>query len=307
MATTPPEQAPTVELDYEPSPFEQALAKHKSKLILVALLTGLGATAYYASKLWNSHSAEKSGAAFFKAETQDDFRRVAKEYAGKNAGGNAALMVAQTLANEGKLTEAIKEFTAFAKDFPNHPLSDLALLRLADAYSNAPDKENAKAKFEELAAKFPKSTYAPLALLRLGDIHALDKDVEKANTYYDQVIKKYPGSEPFHSDAIAHRDSLKLKDPVMIPYVAPVPPPPPILTPLPETAGPKTDLNVGDLTTPTKPNDITLEVPKLEVPKDAAPDAAPPAKPEPPKPAEPPTPAKPEPAAPQETPKDSKK
>ena len=65
------------------------------------MLGGLAVAGYYTLNIWKEHSNHKNGLAFYKAQTLEDYRRVAKELSGKNAGGNAALMVAQILAGRG--------------------------------------------------------------------------------------------------------------------------------------------------------------------------------------------------------------
>ena len=189
MATNPPDQAPVAELDFEPGALELAFAKHKSKFILVAALAGLAALGYYGQKLWKEHADQVSGQAFAKAESLEDFRKVAKDYAGKNAGGSAVLMAAQLLAQDGKSAEAITELNDFLKAYPEHPLADLATLRLADAHLQSGATAQAKEMLATVAEKFSKSPHAPLALLRLGDLYAADKDVEKAKEYIDAQLK----------------------------------------------------------------------------------------------------------------------
>lgn len=304
MATDTPDQAPIAELEYEPSAFEQALSRHKNKLIMVAVIAGIGAAGYYTTKLIKEHSNQVSGNAFYKATTLEDYRKVAKEQAGKSAGGNAQLMVAQLLADEGKPEEAVKELESFLKDYPEHDLADLATLRLADAHMLNGSADKAKAKFEELYGKFPKSAQAPLALLRLGDLYAAEKNADKAKEYYELLKVKYPGTEPYLATAIEHRDALAMKDPTLVPFVAePTPAPTPSTPPgglqvNPTT--PSTELNSPSLT--LDPNATApapggekspLEAPKLENP-------VPPATPGTPTPATPvdPAPTAPTPAAP---------
>ena len=297
MATETPDQAPIAELEYEPSAFEQALARHKNKLIMVAVIAGIGAAGYYTTKLIKEHSNQVSGNAFYKATTLEDYRKVAKEQAGKSAGGNAQLMVAQTLTDDGKPEEAVKELETFLKDYPDHDLADLATLRLADAHMLNGAADKAKAKFEELYGKFPKSAQAPLALLRLGDLYAAEKNAEKAKEYYELLKVKYPGTEPYLATAIEHRDALALKDPTLVPFVAePTPAPTPSTPPgglqvNPTT--PSTELSSPSLTLdPNAPapalggEKSPLEAPKLENPVTPA------------APGTPATPADPTPAAP---------
>lgn len=301
----PPDSAPIAELEYEPSAFEQALAKHRTKIITVVVLAALGGAAYYSLNLWKEHTQAVSGAAFFKAQTLEDYRRVAKEEAGKNAAGNAILMAAQILVEDGKPEDAVKELEGFLKDYASHPLADVALLRLADANLVKGAREEAKTKFEELYSKFPKSPQAPLALLRLGDIYASDKKPDEAKKYYDLNKEKYPGN-PYFSQAQAHAASLSQKEPALVEFVPEpaAPPPTPGAPNIPSGEAPKMEINAPSLSLdPNAPATGVLEAPKLEVPAiptpppaTPTPDAAPaPAAPAAPAPATP-APAPPEPA-----------
>ncbi len=301
MANETPDQAPIAELEYEPSAFEQLFQKHKSKLILVAILGGVGALGYYSMKFWKEHQNTNDGMAFFKAETVADYERVAKDLAGRNAGGNAVLMAAQSMAEEGKPEEAVTKLQAFLKDYANHPLADLATLRLADALTLSGKAEEAKATFSEVFAKFPKSPHAPVALLRLGDQYASEKKIDEARKQYELLKEKFPGT-PYYETMMKHRDALSRKDPTPVEFVPDAPPAPP--TPgapggLPGGA-PSTALDVPGLI-PTQPNapaggeKMPLEIPQLETP--AVPPAITPEKPADPAPAAP-APAPEKPAAP---------
>lgn len=324
MANETPDQAPIAELEYEPSAFEQAFQKHKSKVILVAILGGVGLLGYYSMKFWKEHQDTKDGQAFFKAETIADYERVAQDLSGRNAGGNALLMAAQLLVDNGKPKDAVTKLQAFVKDYPNHPLADLGTLRLADAQALAGNIEESKATLAQVFEKFPKSPHAPLAMLRLGDQLASEKKIDEARKVYDNLRSKYtaaPGADPskdYWTVAKSHSDALGRKEPTPVAFVPdPVPAPP---TPGAPNAGqpggaPSTTLDVPSLNpgaeAPAAPEKM-LEVPKLdaparekpaaEVPAPTTPAAETPAKPEAPAPATPetPAPAKPaEPAAPE--------
>ncbi len=308
MAQHTPDQAPIAELDFEPSPFEQAFQKHKSKIILVAILGGVGVLAFYSMKFWKEHQDTLQGQAFFKAETVTDYERVAKDLAGRNAGGNAELMAAQFMADEGNPAGAVTKLQSFLKDYANHPLADLATLRLADAQALSGKVEDAKATFSSVVEKFPKSPHAPLALLRLADQLAVEKNADEARKKYELMKEKFPGN-PYFETMTKHRDALSRKDPTPVEFVPdPVPSPP---TPgafnagLPGLGGgaPSTNLNVDSLNpnpdATTTGEKMPLEIPKLDSP--AVP--AIPATPETPAtapaaPAAPTAPAAPAPAAP---------
>ncbi len=275
MATPTPKQAPIADLDYEPSAFELAFDKHKSKFVLVGALAGVAALAYYGLRIWKEHS-EKSGAeAFSQAVSVEDFRRVAKEQSGKNAGGSALLMAAQLLSQDGKSKEAMDELANFSKSYPDHPLADLAALRLAEAQLQSGAVAEAKTQYAAVAEKFPKSAHAPLALLRLGDLYAAEKEIDKAREAYEKCKTSYPGNS-YLDQAIEHRDALTAPEPTKVAFV-PEPPAPAEAPAFPKTFDPNTDLDIPGLN-PSKPATGTpggtsgINVDPL-VPKDASPPA----------------------------------
>lgn len=277
MATPTPNQAPLADLDYEPSAFELAFAKHKSKFLLVGALAGVAALAYYGLKIWKE-SSEKAGAgAFSQAVSVDDFRRVAKEQSGKNAGGSAQLMAAQLLSQDGKSREAMDELVAFSKSYPDHPLADLAALRLAEAQLQSGAVAEAKTQYAAVAEKFPKSPHAPLALLRLGDLYAAEKEIDKAREAYEKCKTVYPGND-YLPQVLEHRDALTTPEPTKVAFV-PEPPPPAEAPGIPKTFDPNTDLDIPGLNpsepatgTPGGTSGITVDP---LVPTESAPPAEP--------------------------------
>ncbi|MBP7948536.1 MAG: tetratricopeptide repeat protein [Verrucomicrobiales bacterium] len=297
MARTNPDSAPVAELEYEPSAFEQALAKHRSKLILVGVLALAGLGAYYTLKIYKEHSHHSGGLDFVRAVSVQDFQKVAKEHSGKPAGASAMLMAAQLLAGENKHDEAIAELENLLKEYPAYPLADLATLRMADSYLKKGTKDQGKTLLQKLADTHAKSPYAPLALLRLADTLASDKNTEEARKVYDQVQKRYPGSEPFFSIAETHLKNLDKPEPVMVPWVEEKPELPPAAAGTPGSPTPNTELKTPSLSLePESPggDKPMLELPKLETPgtTPATPEAPKSATP-PPAPATPQTPAPP--------------
>ena len=284
MATPTPDQAPIADLDYEPSAFELAFAKHKSKFMLVGALAGVAALAYYGLRIWKQHSDKAGAEAFSLAVSVEDFRRVAKEQSGKNAGGSAHIMAAQLLAQDGKSKEAMDELVNFSKSYADHPLADLAALRLAEAQLQSGAVAEAKTQFAAVAEKFPKSPHAPLALLRLGDLYAAEKEIDKAREAYEKNKTIYPGN-PYLDQALEHRDALTAPEPTKIAFVAEPTPAPAEAPGLPKIFDPNTDLNIPGLN-PSEPGTGTpggssgITVDPL-VPKESTPPAEPESEPAP--------------------------
>ncbi len=308
MADQHHESAPVAELEYMPSAFELALIKYKKQIILVSILAAVGVASYYTLKLVKQTRNTTGGLAFFRAETAEDYERVAKEQSGKNSGGNALLMAAQLLAEDGKPEKALPLLESFLKDYPEHPLKDLANFRQAEALLAKGSKEEAKAKYQELADKFSTSPHAPLALLRLADTLASEKKTEEARKAYDQVKTRYPGNL-YWEQAKARQEMLDRKEPVIVDYV----PEPPPAAPIPGTPGAPgspvpVEIKAPSLTLDGQPaadGTTTLEIPKIEIPTPGAPNPgtpapAPDAAPKSPAPATPvaPTPGTAAPAAP---------
>jgi predicted negative regulator of RcsB-dependent stress response len=284
-------KAPVAVLEYEPSAFEQVLLKHKSKLILVAVLAVGGSVAYWGWKLIKEAGDKSAAVAYTRAETVAQLKEAASKYSGKPAGGSALVEAAAKLSTE-KPAEAITMLRDFLSAHPQHPLRDLASYRIAEYLLASGDTAAAEREYETISKAG--TAFSPMALLRLGDLKWGAGDTEKAKDYYNTILNTQAmASSPARTDAQSRMDrALKVKPPVLVEYKEEPPPPPP--------GGNFDNIGLGDIN--SSPGDGFLPPPQLpqpQLPPAPAP-APPPAPAETPSsaPAVPPPPADDKPASP---------
>jgi predicted negative regulator of RcsB-dependent stress response len=248
MADTP--KVPVAVLEYEPSGFEQNLIKHKSKLILVAVLALAGTGGYWGYKIWKETANRNAAVAFTRATTVAELKAVAEKYSGQPAGGDALIFAADRLSAE-RPGEAIDLLKDFLNKYPEHPLRGLASFRIAEYYVLSGDSGSAEKEYDSVAKAG--NSFSALAQLRLGDMKWAAGDTAKAQEYYD-AIQRSPsvaaGSvRPIAKDRL--EKEIKAKPPVLIDYV---PEPTAAVPPVPDF-GSNIDLNNlnGDPDSPDAP------------------------------------------------------
>ena len=253
-------KAPVAVLEYEPSGFEQALIKHKSKLILVGVLAVAGTVGYWGWRLYGEASNKSAAVASTRATSVQELKEVAEKHAGKPGAGTALVDAAQKLSAE-RPGEAIGILKDFLAKYDNHPLRDLASFRIAEYYVASGDPVSAEKEYDAVAKAG--SPFSAFALLRLGDIKWGAGDTEKAREYYDMILKNGAMSgSPARSQAQSRLDrDLKIKAPALVEYTP---------EPAPATPGAATPgLNVqglGDFGPGTSPSDSLLPPPAFPAP-----------------------------------------
>ncbi|MES2705367.1 MAG: tetratricopeptide repeat protein [Verrucomicrobiota bacterium] len=311
MASTP--EVPVAHLEFEHSPLEDAIIRHKSKLILVGALAVVGTLAYFGNKLWVDHKDSAAALAFTRAQTVGELREAAAKNPGLPGAGSALIEAARLLAKEGKGREAIEELEKFIAGYPAHELLSLAKFRLADLKLQEGGLQDAADRFLEIA-KDPKSPFTPLALVRAGDIRWQEGKTGEASQLYQQAVTVSGGNQA----AMQRLKQVKLVPPTLIDYVPEPTPPPgiPGLSGIPglNNAPPSAGVLNGGINTPgllgddpaagleaplLPPPAIPGVPPMITAPVVPAP-TPPPAVPTPPPAVE--TPATPPPAAPAPTP-----
>jgi predicted negative regulator of RcsB-dependent stress response len=218
-------KVPVATLEYEPTSFEQALIKHKSKLILVGVLAVAGAVGYGTWRLVRESGHNAAALAFTRANSVDDLKKVASEYANQSAGGNALIFAADKLFADSKNADAIALLKDFLSKYPEHPLRDLASWRLAEYLAAGGNTEAAAAEYETIGQG--NTPYSALALLRAGDIKWGAGEMEKARDHYDKILRNPAmAGSPARAKAQERMDKdLKTKPPVLVEYEAPLLPP----------------------------------------------------------------------------------
>lgn len=220
-------QVPVATLEYEPTSFEQALIKHKTKLILVGVLAIAGTVGYWGWRLVKESQHHSAALDFTRASTVAELKDAASKHAGQTAGGNALILAAEKLFAENKGTEAIATLKDFQSKNAEHPLRDLATWRLAEYQAASGDTAAAEKEYEA-AGQSADSPFSGLALLRLGDLKWAAGDKEKAKEYYEKILlNPAMTGNPARLEAQERVDkTLKVNPPTLVEYVAPLLPPP---------------------------------------------------------------------------------
>lgn len=212
MAKLP--EVPVAHLEFEHSPLEDAVIRHKNKLILVSVLAVVGSLGYFGNKLWTEHKQSVAALAFTRADTVGELREVAAQNPGQPGGGSALLDASRLLTKEGRNKEAMEELQKFITNYSSHELADLAKFRLADLKLQEGSLQDAAAGFQEIA-KNPSSPYASLALIRAGDILWQEGKTEEARRLFEEAVTKTGGNQV----AMERVKQVKLAAPTLIDYV----------------------------------------------------------------------------------------
>lgn len=219
-------KAPVAVLEYEPSAFEDMLLKHKSKLILVAVLAVAGTGGYWGYRLYKEASHKSAAVAFVRANTVEELRNVASKYEGQTAAGNALILAAENMSSD-RPKEAVDMLRDFLARNPQHPLRDLAAYRIAEYLMLSGDTAGAANEYETVAKSG--TAYSAFALLRLGDLSWGAGDTTKAQEYYNKILTDGAMSaSPVRAVAQNRVEKgLKTKPPVLVEYKEEPPPPTP--------------------------------------------------------------------------------
>ena len=197
--TSKPAPTPTPAASEGFDPYEFWIL-HKTRIIAFAGLLAVALGGYGLFSLQQSRTSDAAKAAYAKAKTADDFRKVASEYASLPTGGNAQLSLASLLREEGKLDEANTTLRAFIDRNPQHLMLAGAWLALAENAETAGKVDEGLAGYQKVLTTFPSSFAAPLALLGQARLQKTKGQNDLAKRSYEQVIAQYQGT-PFHMEA----------------------------------------------------------------------------------------------------------
>lgn len=152
-----------------------------------------------------------------KAEGNDsvaaaEYRKVAGQYGGTDAGNLAALSAAEAYYNSGNYKEAVKLLEDFSTSEPVLAANALALT--GDCYVNLKQYDKALEYFDKAIKKADKNPQiAPRVLLKEANVYDEQKKYDKALDCYRQIKEQYPA---FHTgngasiDAYIAREQARL-------------------------------------------------------------------------------------------------
>ena len=99
---------------------------------------------------------------------------------------------AERFEQEGKLTEAAKEYERVAIEFATAKIADVSLLNAGLIYEKTTDWSSAILMYSRLANNFPSSSYRPRAIFRTGKCFEKLSEWEKAADAYLGLVRAFP-------------------------------------------------------------------------------------------------------------------
>jgi predicted negative regulator of RcsB-dependent stress response len=147
----------------------------------------------------------------------EDYLKVAANYPGSSASGQALLLAAGRLFEENKFAEAKTEFERFMREHRNSPLVGQAAMGVAvclDALGKTTEAENA---YKDVIARHATENFVPQAKFALARIYEAQNKPELARDFYTQVSQS---DSTFLGDHARLRvEDLTTKYPKLVPPV----------------------------------------------------------------------------------------
>jgi tetratricopeptide (TPR) repeat protein len=199
------ETTPQQEAEFDPLAF---WIEHKGKIRLLLALLVFGLLAYGIFQFAEKRARENSANDFARAKTPEDFRKVIAAHPRSVVAGNAHLILADLLRNEGKHDEAITNLRSMIDRHPDHPLISGAWTSLAFCLEAQGKSEEALSTLQKVAATYPTSFAAPVALMAEARIFTERNDVAQAKRIYEQVVSQF-GQSDFARQALVALQRLK--------------------------------------------------------------------------------------------------
>jgi TolA-binding protein len=186
-ADTPPPAA-AEETGFDPLVF---WIQHRTKIVLLVALVVVGAAVYGISEWMRLSKQQGSTQLLSGAKTADDYRKVIAEYPGTSAAGNATLLLAAKLRDEGKYDESTAELKTFAEKYPKHELVSGAWTSMAANLEAQGKVDEALATYQRVSTSYAASFSAPVALLNQARILQGQGKKEEARKIYEQIVSSY--------------------------------------------------------------------------------------------------------------------
>lgn len=261
------------------SGFEKFLEDNFKKIMLALLLLALVVAAVFVSRYLSAQKEQEAAEYFTSASTVEDCDLVVQKHPGTAAAGNALLIKADLLWQDGKKESSINALQDFLKTQPKHKLRDTATLALGTKQFALGEKDAARATFEGFLKNSPQSELAPSADIHLADILWQEGKVDEAKKHYESLLKKYPGKMGAFNQALDDRLALMGAGLPQKEVDAPAPLPKPAITEPPTLKTPELSLPSG-LPTSGTPSPAPLPPPSVNQPAPTAPEAPPATEPE---------------------------
>jgi len=203
--TTPSDQVIIPDPGFDPIEY---WIKHKSKVIICALLVLVAIAAFVASKVATQNKIDAARQALAQAGSEEDYRKVIQDFPHTVAAGDATLLLAGKLRDAKKYDDAVTALQALINGQSDYPLIDAAWLSLACTYDAQGKQDLALNTYQQIITKYADRFSAPQALLGVADIQAAKGNIDDAKRFYEDVKIKFPDSN-FASEALRKLQLLK--------------------------------------------------------------------------------------------------
>ena len=187
----PPSPTPTTtpaETGFDPLVF---WIQHRSKILLLSGLFAVALAVFATSEYIRRRTNTGAQELFAAAKTPEDFRKVMAEYSGTVAAGNAHLMLAEKLRQEGKLDESTATLRAFTEKYPKHPLLSGAWTSIAANLEAQGKMDEALSTYQKVSTAYANTFSAPAALMAQARLLEAKGKAEEARRIYEQVMTQY--------------------------------------------------------------------------------------------------------------------
>lgn len=201
----PPAEEPLIEV----GGFEADLfwAKHRTTIIggIVAAVVILVGVAIWVVNDYTTRAAAQ--AAFANAKTPEAWRAVIADYPKSEPAAGAYFLVAESLREQGNLTESTATYNKFLENFPQHPLAGGARLGIAENLNMGTDPKAALDALRAVKAEDSSSYAAPFAVLMEGRTLMQEGKLQEARKVFSSLVAEYSQSVPARI-ASMHLDQL---------------------------------------------------------------------------------------------------
>ena len=158
--------------------------------VILFILAFVLIDSYFKSRRYSKESTADQG--LLKAQTAEQFKAVADNYASTPAGPVAMMGLGKEYFNAANYDAAEKLFNDFLKKHPKHEMAPLAELNLIACKEARGHLGDAHLLYSDFATKYKTTYIAPLAIMgKARCLEALGKLAE-AQSAYEDIIMFYP-------------------------------------------------------------------------------------------------------------------
>ena len=183
--TTP---APAADPGFDPLVF---WIQHKSKIVMLAVVFAVALAAFAISEYLRTSTNAAAQKLLASGNSAEVYQKVITEYPKTAAAGNAHLLLAAKLREEGKYDESTATVRSFIDKYPEHPLISGGWTSIAANLEAQGKPDEALTTYQKVTTAYANSFSAPLALLAQARLLATKGKPDEARRLYEQVMTQY--------------------------------------------------------------------------------------------------------------------